>query len=182
MDRFFSHEGLGPSLATLSRNAGNHLWANLVAARQQGSFLARVDNTFQKLTGGRCPAQQELICVENGHSSSEPERNITTLVGGRFGSSHYVLNSPILGKLRFTAALPVGVEAVWGLANSAGTCLPGAALAYVALTSTPTNPNQVPQAEVTLGRARYFLTLRTVNPLDTAEYSVSVDYSCNRTG
>jgi hypothetical protein len=178
---FLASDDVTQGLTTLSRNAGDQLWANLLFESQRANTLARVDNTIQNLTGGRCPAQQELICIENGHSSTAPERNITTIVGGRFAASHYVLNSPILGTLRFTAALPAGVEAVWGLANTAGTCSPGVPLAYVAPASTAAIPNPVPQAEVTLGRARYFLTLRTVDPLDTTEYPVSIDYSCNRT-
>lgn len=177
---FVMSEGGARNLTTLSRNAGDQLWANVPSTTDFGNTLARVDNPIQNLTGGRCPAQQELICVENGHNSSAPERNITTIVGGRFGASHYVLNSPILGKLRLTAALPAGIEAVWGLANAAGTCSSGATLPFVAPASTPTTPNPVPRSEVTLGRARYFLTLQPSNPLDTKEYAVSADYSCNR--
>ncbi len=169
------------SFADLPTGPAAQLWmlveANVNATGNTGIYhLGHLDNPHPPLTGGACPAQQELFCRESGHGVTEGPRTIATIVGGRFGAAHYVLNSTLSGRIRFEGQLPAGVEAIWALPDSSGTCPPGASLAFA--------PNGTSQrAEQTLGPSRYFLTLRSRNfadPLDKTEYPVALDYSCNR--
>ena len=170
-DLGFSHR-----IATFSADTNDQLWA-LVNRPKGASFkdfhLAHLDHPHPPLTGGACPAQQELFCRDSGHGVTEGPRTIATIVGGRFGAAHYVLNSTLSGRIRFEGQLPTGVEAIWALPHPSGTCVGGSPLAFL--------PNGTsPRAEQTLGPSRYFLTLRSRDPLDKTEYPVALDYSCNR--
>jgi hypothetical protein len=161
----------------LSSGSGLRLWSatGSLNAGAPSSFrrLARLDNPHPPLTGGLCPAQQELFCRENGHGVTEGPRTISTIVGGRFGNAHYVLNSTILGNITFAGDLPPEVEAVWALPHPSGTCSDGEPLGF-ASSGTGASATQ------TLGPSRYFLTLRPRNSADTTEYPVTLDYSCHR--
>ena len=160
------------SLHVVSRAPSKQLMS-LIKVGNTGYRLGQYVNPHPSLTGGACPAQQELFCRESGHGVSEGPRTIGTIVGGRFGDAHYVLNSTLSGRIRFEGQLPAGVEAIWALPDSSGTCPPGAPLAFA---SSGTSQ----RAEQTLGPSRYFLTLRPRDPLDKTEYPVALDYSCNR--
>lgn len=146
------------------------LWALLASGTDP---LVEINSANPPLSGGFCPAQQELFCRDSGHGVSAGPRSISTIVGGRFGNSHYVLNSPILGTITFDGNLPAEVEAVWALPDRSGTCPAGVPLGFAA-NGTTTSVTQ------TVGRSRYFLTLRPRNPADTTEYPVTLDYSCHR--
>lgn len=161
----------------LSSGFGQRLWS------ATGSFnglllsplrrLARLDNPHPPLTGGLCPAKQELFCRENGHGVTEGPRTISTIVGGRFGTSHYVLNSTILGNITFAGNLPPEVEAIWALPDASGTCPTGAPLGFA-------SSGAGVRATQTLGPSRYFLTLRPRDATDATEYPVTLEYSCHR--
>lgn len=160
------------SLHVVSRAPSKQLVA-LIKVSADKYRLGQYVNPHPPLTGGACPAQQELFCRESGHGVSEGPRTIGTIVGGRFDDAHYVLNSTLSGRIRFEGQLPAGVEAIWALPDSSGTCPPGAPLAFA---SNGTSQ----RAEQTLGPSRYFLTLRPRDPQDKTEYPVALDYSCNR--
>jgi hypothetical protein len=179
--RWFSGGSISQAFETLSRSANDQFWAlvSLSISRQQTFFnyhIAHLDNPHPPVTGGACPAQQELFCRESGHGVNEGPRTIATIVGGRFGAAHYVLNSTLSGRIRFEAQLPAEVEAIWVVADSSGTCPPGTPLVF--------SPNGMSRrAEQTIGPLRYYLTLRSRNfadPLDKTEYPVALDFSCNR--
>ncbi len=146
------------------------LWALLDGSANP---LVEIQAVNPPLTGGFCPAQQELFCRDSGHGVTAGPRSISTIVGGRYGNSNYVLNSPILGDITFAGNLPPEVEAVWALPDPSGTCPAGAPLAFASNGTTAS-------ATRTLGRSRYFLTLRPRDATDTTEYPVTLEYSCHR--